>query len=148
MKEFEPISNLLQAALPPGEDSPAPEITQQKLVCIWHEQLGAAGLHSRPLLFTSGRLVVFTQFASWGSEIRNQTQGLMQALSAHDIFVTGIEVKIRPELAWLQSIPPARKTRKPTRMSLENAEQIRLLAEKIDHPRLKKSLLRLSRQSR
>jgi hypothetical protein len=148
MEEFKPISNLLQATLPSGGDAPVNKTIQQKLVCIWHDQLGPAGLHSRPLLFTSGRLVVFTDSASWGSEIRHQSQSLIQALTACDICITEIEVKIRPDSPWIRSIPPTRKTRKLARLSPENAEQIRLQSENINHPGLKKSLLNLSRRSK
>ncbi len=51
---------------------------------------------SQPLLFTSGRLVVFVESAAWGNEIRHQSQYLRDALARHGMDISTIEVKVRP----------------------------------------------------
>lgn len=143
MKEFRPLSALLTAALPSGGDVPAPDRIQQKLARCWREQTGAAALHSRPLLFTSGRLVVFVESASWGTEIRHRSGSLMEVLVADGLRISTVEVKVLPD-----SPAPARKRAgKPRRLSPQNAGQIEQLAGTIEHPQLKASLLRLAKRA-
>ncbi|MGR3983979.1 MAG: DUF721 domain-containing protein [Gammaproteobacteria bacterium] len=96
MTSFRPISELLAAALPQDCDCPAPRAAQLQLARCWRDHLGAAGAHSRPLLFTSGRLVVFVEAASWGNEIRHRAHSLAEALRARGIGVRAIEVKTQP----------------------------------------------------
>ena len=145
MKEFQPLANLLPAGGPakfPG-DRPAPDPVQQKLARSWRTRAGAAALHGRPLLFASGRLVVFVETASWGTEIRHHSQGLMEALAGDGIRVNAVEVKVLPD-----SPPPGRRTgRPPPRLSLQNAEQIEALAGGIEDAELKASLLRLAKRA-
>ena len=145
MKEPQRISTLLAAVLPSAGDIPAPAGVQRQLADFWREHSGAAGMHSWPLLFTSGRLVVFAESASWGMEIRHRSDSLMTALAEHGIRVSVIEVKTRP--GSFGSLIGARKTGNPPRLSPKNAGQIESLAETIDHPRLKQSLLRLARRA-
>ena len=97
MSEFQPLSNLLAAVLPPGVDAPAADPVQQKLAQCWQRQAGAAAAHSRTLLFTSGRLVVFAESASWGNEIRHRTHSLMEALAGDGFDLNALQVKIQPD---------------------------------------------------
>ncbi|MGR3914204.1 MAG: DUF721 domain-containing protein [Gammaproteobacteria bacterium] len=105
MTAFRPLSELLAAALPQGCDCPAPRTAQLRLAQFWREHLGATGAHSRPLLFASGRLVVFAESAAWGNEIRHRAPSLMNALRAGGIEARAIDVKTQPEMAADEAAP-------------------------------------------
>lgn len=166
MKEFQLISNLLTSAMPSCGDIPAAAHLQRKLAHRWCAQAGNIAAHSQPLLFTSGRLVIFVESAAWGNEIRHRAHSLCTALNhddsadnsendngkddkkdtkndnGNDITINAIEVKILP------NSPPADKpTRPPPRLSRQNGEQIAQLADTILHPQLKASLLRLAKRA-
>ncbi|MGI9309955.1 MAG: DciA family protein, partial [bacterium] len=95
--EFEALSKLLAAAPTRGRhgDAPAPSDAQRRLGAFWRAHLGAAARCSEPLLFASGRLVVFVESAAWGTEIRHRAPSLIAALAEFDIVVRAIEVKMR-----------------------------------------------------
>ena len=97
MEDFQPLSNLLAAVLPSRGDVPAADSVQRELARCWRQQAGTAASHSQPLLFTSGRMVVFAESASWGNEIRHRTHSLTEALTARGIRITAIEVKVLPD---------------------------------------------------
>ena len=97
MKEFQSISSLLKTVLPSVGEVPAADSLQQKLARCWPQQAGAAAAHSQPLLFASGRLVVFVESASWGNEIRHRSQSLITALLENGVRVNAIEVKVLPD---------------------------------------------------
>ena len=96
MSEFRKISEMLSAALPDKSARPAARDAQARVADFWREHLGAAGAHSKPLLFASGRLVVFVEAASWGNEIRHRAPSLAAALRACGISVQKVEVKTQP----------------------------------------------------
>ena len=104
--------------------------------------MDAATMPSWPLLFTSGRLVVFVQSAAHGHEIRHRAPSLLKALAQHGIHATHITVKTQPH-----SPPPTRATRQPFRLSPKTAEQIVQLAKTVDYPPLRESLLNLSKRA-
>ena len=97
MDEFRALSKLLETVLPSAADVPAADSLQQKLAHCWQQQAGTAAGYSRPLLFTSGRLVVFVESASWGNEIRHRSQSLLDALVENGVRVNFIEVKVVPD---------------------------------------------------
>lgn len=142
MQGFKPISSLIASALPSSGDMPADSSIQTRLVRFWHAQLGMVAMHSFPLLFTSGRLVVFVESAAWGNEIRHQSHSLMETLAQHDISVRSVKIQTR-----LPGFVKKRKTNRNTKpqMSCQNATQLKLLAEKIDHPGLRQSLTNLAK---
>lgn len=102
MEDFQPLSNLLKTALPAAGEVPVAEAVQQKLNRCWLQQTDAAAIHGHPLLFTSGRLVVFVASAAWGNEIRHRAARLRDGLVASGIRVTEVEVKILPDLQAAQ----------------------------------------------
>ena len=142
MNEFQSLSSLLKSALRLAGDIPVPDPQQQKLVACWQRQAGTAAAHSQPLFFTSGRLVVFVESASWGNEIRHRAQRLMEALAADGIKLNAIEVKVLPGSRTL----PRRPRKPPPQPSPQNAEQLAQSAQTIEHPQLKESLLRLAKR--
>lgn len=136
------ISQVPVAALMAGGERPAADPVQQRLADFWPGHLGAAGMHSWPLLFTSGRLVVFVEAAAWGHEIRHRAPGLLDALGRHGIPARTLTVKTRPP-----SPTPPRKTRARFRLSPHSARHIAQLAESIEHPPLARALLSLARRA-
>jgi len=136
------ISEVPVAASMAGGERPAADPVQQRLADFWPGHLGAAGLHSWPLLFTSGRLVVFVEAAAWGHEIRHRAPGLLDALRRHGIPARTITVKTRPP----SPLPP-RKTRARFRLSPHSAQHIVQLAERIEHPPLARALLSLAKRA-
>lgn len=136
------ISQVPVAALTGGGERPAADPAQQRLADFWPRHLGAAGLHSWPLLFTSGRLVVFVEAAAWGHEIRHRAPGLLDTLGRHGIPARTITVKTRPP-----SPPPPRKTRPRFRLSPHSARHLVQLAERIEYPPLARALLSLAKRA-
>lgn len=137
------ISQVPVAALTAGGERPAADPVQQRLAGFWRGHLGAAGMHSWPLLFTSGRLVVFVEAPAWGHEIRHRAPGLLDALGRHGIPARTITVKTRPP----SPPPPPRKTRPRFRLSPHSAQHIVQLAERIEHPPLARALLSLAKRA-
>ena len=142
-KGLKPISSLLEKILPRTGDVPVSADQQQRLARCWREQCGVAGRHGQPLLFTSGRLVVFVESAAWGNEIRHRAHSLQAALAGRGVPVRAIEVKVQPD-----SFTPPRKPAGTPKLSAENAEQIAQVAETIDHPQLKLALHKLAKRGR
>lgn len=98
MKGLEPITKLLAGVLPNSGERPVEPSQQDYLAHLWQEKLGLGevSVHSWPLLFTSGRLVVFTESAIWGNELRHQSSIVIRALAQHGIQVNSVVVKTRP----------------------------------------------------
>ncbi len=96
MKEFESIAKLL-GELPHQNEVPAAQHEQDHITEFWCKQLGAVGKHSSPLLFISRRLAVFATSASWGNEIRHQSNTLIESLAQFGIRVDKIDVHILPD---------------------------------------------------
>lgn len=136
------ISQVPVAALTAGGERPAADPVQQRLADFWPKHLGAAAMHSWPLLFTSGRLVVFVEAAAWGHEIRHRAPGLLDALGRHGIPARDITVKTRPP-----SPPPPRRTRPRFRLPPHSARHLVQLAERIKHPPLARALLSLAKRA-
>lgn len=95
MQEFKPVADWLGQALPRAE-RPAPAASQTKLAEVWREYWRGSGVQGAPLLFASGRLVVFVTAACWGNEIRHRAPRLQAALAAHGFHIQRVEVKHRP----------------------------------------------------
>ena len=137
------ISQVPVAALTAGGERPVAGPVQQRLADFWPGHLGAAGMHSWPLLFTSGRLVVFVEAAAWGHEIRHRAPGLLDDLGRHGISARTITVKMHPP----SPPPPPRKPRARLRLSPHSARHIAQLAESIAHPPLARALISLAKRA-
>lgn len=145
MKEFKSIASVIKTILPVSKDPPAVEHLQQSLIDYWRTQVGMVALHSHPLLFQSGRLVVFCDSAAWATQLRYQTPSLLLQLNDNNFKISNISIKIRPASSFR---PPADYVAKKIEpISKENAKALCELAEKVEHSGLKKSLLRLSKKT-
>ena len=139
MNEFQPLAKWLPSALPAG-DRPVGDDAQRQLAHAWRQHAGDAADHCQPLLFASGRLVVFTESASWGNEIRHRTPSIKSALTAAGITITDLTIKILP------APPPSTRRPKPHRkLSPKTAAEITQLATTIPNPTLKRALKNLAK---
>ncbi|WP_423907568.1 DciA family protein [Candidatus Spongiihabitans sp.] len=146
MKEFKSIAGMIKNSLPISKDPPVVEHLQQSLIDYWREQVGIAAPHTRPLLFQSGRLVVFCDSAAWATQIRHQKPSLSRQLNDNNFKISDINIKIRPASSFRPLANHSRKKINP--ISKDNANAICDLATKIGHSELRKSLLQLSKRCR
>ena len=140
IKEFCSVSSLLQNLSLDSDDSPADQEMQRSLLNIWPECAGKAAMSSFPLLFRSGRLVIFTDSAIWATELRHQIQAIKEGLVNLD--VTQITVRVSPNLFSRQSKPPRKIC-----LSRENGVHLSKSASALKHQGLKHAVIRLSRRS-
>jgi hypothetical protein len=140
LKEFRSISNLIQSIAVESDDGPAEPSLQQLLKARWAECAGRAAPWSFPLLFRSGRLVIFTESAIWATELRHQRQTIENGL--RDLDINQITVRASPGIFPRNS----RRTRK-LRLSRGNGQNMSKTALKLKHPGLREAVIRLSRRS-
>lgn len=145
MKEFKSVSGIVKNSLPANADSPVAAHLQQSFCDYWREHIGIAAPHTYPLLFQSGRLVVFCDSAVWCTQLHHQEPSLLRQLKDSNFKVSSIKAKIRPNALFL---PPTKSAKQVEPMSAGNAKAMRELAEKIGHDGLRKSLLQLSERAR
>ena len=141
--DWRTVAGLLAALPVAAAERPADDAAQRRLADFWARHFGPAAARSTPLLFASGRLVVFVDAAAWGHEIRHRAPGLLQELTRNGIAANSITVKTRPP----PPPPPPRKTRPPFRLSPASAAHLKSLAETIDHPPLAQALRRLAKRA-
>jgi hypothetical protein len=145
VKEFKPISGMLKNSYPVSKDPPADDFLQNSLVEYWNEHAGIAAPHTYPLLFQSGRLVVFCDSAIWATQIRHQKPSLLRQLNDNNFNINDIFPKIRP----VSSPRPQAEdsSNKMDSLSERNSNAIRNLAAGIEHSGLRKSLIRLAKRT-
>ncbi len=142
MNEFKSIAREIMSV---SKDPPVAESVQQSLLDYWQKQIGIAAPHTYPLLFQSGRLVVFCNSAVWATQIRHQTPSLLRQLHDSPFKVSDINTKIRPVSSLQSAVDyPARKSNP---ISKDNANALRHLATKVRHSGLRKSLLQLAKKA-
>lgn len=150
MKEFKSIAHVIKLViknnLPVIKDPPVVEHLQQSLIDYWREQVGIVAPHSYPLLFQSGRLVVFCDSAAWATQIRYQKPSLLRQLNDNNFKISDINIKIRPASSFRPLTNHYGKKINP--ISKDNASAICDLATKVGHSGLRKSLFQLSKRSR
>ncbi|MGI9319479.1 MAG: DciA family protein [bacterium] len=138
-KEFRSVSNLLNTQLFDTDDSPVGEHIQQQLVDRWPGCAGRAAIWSYPLLFRSGRLVVFTESAIWATELRHQKQAIEDGLIG--LGIKQIIVRASPQVF------PRKNTRiRKVNLSLGNSQNMSKTASKLEHEGLREAVIRLSRR--
>jgi hypothetical protein len=146
VKEFKPISGLLKNSYPISKDPPVDEFLQNSLVEYWNEHAGIAAAHTYPLLFQSGRMVVFCDSAVWATQIRHQKPSLLRQLNDSNFTINDISPKIRP----VSSLRPQQgdSSNKMNPLSEKNSNEIRNLASSIGHSGLRKSLIHLAKRTK
>ncbi len=145
MKEFKSVAWMVKNQLPVSQDPPQDEESQRALRAYWRQNAGIAAPYTYPLLFQSGRLVLFCDSAAWGTRIRYQIPSLLRQLNESGFGIREIKTRIRPLSAVRTTASKYRKTINP--ISPENASAIGHLAKKVQHQGLKESLLRLSKRA-
>jgi len=141
--DWRTVAGLLAALPVAAAERPADDAAQQRLADFWARHFGPAAARSTPLLFASGRLVVFVEAAAWGHEIRHRAPGLLDDLGRHGISARTITVKMHPP----SPPPPPRKPRARLRLSPHSARHIAQLAESIEHPPLARALISLAKRA-
>ena len=140
IKEFRPVSNLLKNLSLEFDDGPADQELQRLLLDRWSECAGKAAISSFPLLFRSGRLVIFTDSAIWATELRHRRQAIEAGLG--DIVVTEISVRVSPTV-FSKKIRGSRKVH----LSRKNGMHLSNSASTLKHSGLRDAVIRLSRRS-
>ncbi len=147
MKEFKSIAELLKnhRMMSVNKDTPVTASSQQSLLDYWQEQIGIAAPYSYPLLFQSGRLVVFCDSAAWATQLRHQKLSLLRQLNDSHFKVSDIDIKIRPLSSSQLPLKNSLTRNKP--ISKDSADALCTLADKVGHGGLRESLLRLAKKS-
>ncbi|NKB75929.1 MAG: DUF721 domain-containing protein [Gammaproteobacteria bacterium] len=141
MKSFKKISGLIKNELSSCHDAPVSQNVQNQLRESWRNHAGDSIMHTFPLLFQSGRLVIYCDSSVWSTSLRHQQTSLISKLSTDGIAVKEIKIKVHPI-----SIPTTEKTKEAALLSASTSNQIRSTANRLSHPGLKKSLLKLSKR--
>lgn len=143
-KEFNHVGQLIQSQIADQiadpENSPAKEAVQVEIRRRWGRCAGRAAAASFPLLFRSGRLVIFTESAIWATELRHQQQAIRQELESFNI--KEIEVKARPGI-----LPTTIPKRRNVALSRRNGLHLHQTANRIEHRGLKDALKRLAQKA-
>ena len=136
---------MLKNSYPICKDPPADDFLQDSLVEYWNEHVGIAAPHTYPLLFQSGRLVVFCDSAVWATQIRHQKPSLLRQLNDNNFNINDIFPKIRP--ASSPRPRTDRNSKKINPLSESNSTAIRDLAADVGHRGLRESLFRLANRA-
>lgn len=95
MQEFKSIGDFLdEIAL--STEQLASATLQEKLDAAWQQYWQGNKTRGKPMLFASGRLVVFVSSSCWGNEIRHSSTKLIQLMRDNGININSIEVKAMP----------------------------------------------------
>ena len=142
MEDTKTISTLVQQVLPDCADPLSDNAIQQKLKEKWIEVAGNAGIYSFPLLFQSGRVVIFTDSSIWANDIRSRSSSLKDCLQASFPQITSLEIKNRP-LQVNNTTPSGFKPE----ISQIQGNNIKTTSSRISHSGLKKAMLRLAKRA-
>ncbi len=135
------IRDLLGDQLHDSENAPEREEVQAEIRRLWGRCAGRAADASIPLLFRSGRLVIFTESAIWATELRHQQSAIRKELESFNI--KEIEVKARPGI-----LPPARPNYRQATLSEKSRHHLQSTASRLNHKGLRNALQRLSQKNR
>ena len=133
------MGNLVRRNSGAGRDAPEDESVQEEIRLRWARCAGNAAELSTPLLFRSGRLVVYTRSPIWATELLHQQQRILAALS--DLGARKMVVRTTP--AMLSAPRPAGRQ---ARVSSASQKNISLTAHRLKHPGLRAAVERLARR--
>ena len=134
------VGRLARQNIGPSEDAPMSEEIQNRIRSQWGRCAGNAAAAAFPLLFRSGRLVVYTRSAVWATELRHRQQIILTALEP--LGVTRVDVRNTPA-----PLSPHRPTAREVKVSESNRKGISLTAQNVGHSGLKSALERLARRA-
>ena len=134
------IGGLARGNIGPSDDAPVAEPIQAQIRKRWDGCAGKAAASSFPLLFRSGRLVVYTRSAIWATELRHHQDRILTELAPYG--VARVDVRNTPA-----PLSPARPKGRNIKVSASNRKGISLTARHVEHPGLKSALERLARRA-
>lgn len=137
IKDLRSIAELLPQDMAPGQDAPAPVDQQEVVRSRWGECAGRAAPMSTPLLFKSGRLVVYTASATWATELRYLRRQILSALAP--VGVTQMDIRATP-----QPVTPPRMGRHANTLSQSSQRSLVMTAEHLTHSPLRSAMQRLA----
>lgn len=145
MQDFQTIAHLIPSFDNRVDDPPATMAAQSKLHDIFQALLGQSKRYIHPVLFKSGRLIVYAQASVWGQHIQHRHNRLMQQCQIAGLHVTEIKVKVIPDVvAGTSQISPHPITYDPAKAS----KHLEKLAEQLDKKELKQTVSRLAARIR
>ena len=142
MKSFQTISGLVRQELAHCEDLPVVPYIQEKLKKSWRKQASDAVMHTFPILFDSGKLVIYCESSVWSTSLRHRSKSLLQKMQADGIPVESVKIKLLP--SGTIAISHAPQSNPPDAPNPRNAALLANTARTLTHPGLKRALIRLS----
>ena len=142
MKSFQTISGLVRQELAHCEDLPVTPYIQEKLKKSWRKRAPDAIMHTFPILFDSGKLVIYCESSVWSTSLRHRNKSLLQKIQADGIPVESVKIKLLP--SGTVAINHQSQGSPPDAPSPRNAALLADTAKTLTHPGLKRALTRLS----
>ena len=140
MKELRSIAQLTPKVLSHLTDCPVESSIQRRLNTVWRHHIGEVAMHSFPVLFQSGKLVVFCESPVWGTQLRHQVPSLKKQLSVENFYITDVQIKMH-----LATGKPVGRLRKPSFPPFPEsvAKPLQTAIDSIEHAGLRQALRRL-----
>lgn len=145
MQDFQPITHLIPNFGDRVDDPPAPVKDQNTLRAILIGLLGQSAKFIQPVLFRSGRLIIYAEAAVWGQHIQHRHSRLMERCQADGLHITDISVKVRPG-ATLSGHGDVHRAASYNTTSA--SKHLGKVAAQTEDPELKQALLRLANRIR
>ncbi len=96
MQDFQTIAHLIPNFGDRVDDPPAPVKAQNALRAIFEDLLGQSAHYIQPVLFRSGRLIIYAEAAVWGQHIQHRHARILERCQAAGLHLSDIKVKVRP----------------------------------------------------
>jgi len=110
---------------------------QKALEYRWLQTAGRAAPFCHPLLFRSGKLVIYTQSPVWSTEVRHHLPDIKQHLCGFDL--TDVEIRVIPQREIrTRKKPPKQQISERNRSALQSS------ARSLKHQGLGNALHRLA----
>jgi len=140
VSQFEKINQVLPNLTSRAEDPPVASAQQGVINQVLVDIFGQSAQFLNPILFRSGKLVIFVTAPVWATHIRHRQTTMMSAFKAQTIIVTEIKVKVTPPkpLAQAKETP---RTHHPLGPGALNA--ITMTGISVNNTHLRQALLRL-----
>ncbi len=145
MQDFQTIAHLIPNFGDRVDDPPAPVKDQNALRAIFVDLLGQSAEFIQPVLFRSGRLIIYAEAAVWGQHIQHRHGRLMERCHADGLHITDIKVKVRPgaTLSGHEDVHLAASYN-----TAAASKHLNNVAAQTKDPELKQTLLRLAKRIR
>ncbi len=145
MQDFQTITHLIPNFGDRVDDPPAPVKDQNVLRAIFVDLLGQSAEFIQPVLFRSGRLLIYAEAAVWGQHIQHRHSRLMSRCHSDGLHITEIKVKVRPGVTLSRHDDVYRAASYNTVAARKHLDNV---AAQTGDPELKQTLLRLAERIR